>query len=160
MAVSNSETVTIPKWPAEPIDPEVARVSYDVVADEFLVYFGGKPVPKVSDPIDAPGMPHVNIMVGIGPDDEDTDEIVGVHVIPMMLGTIQEQPEWAVLVWAAMAGDYGTELLKERLPIFLDQVAEAFRTYWKPAPPIEEQLAALNRSRGERDGEGRIPRSA
>jgi hypothetical protein len=158
--MSSSETLHAPRWPAEPIDPELAWVDYDVRADEFLIYFGGKPVPAISDPIDAPGFPHVAVMFGVGPDDEETYEIVGVQVIPMMLGTIQEQPEWAVLVWAAMAGEYGTELLKERLPIFLDEVADAFRNYWKPAPPIEEQLAALARRRGEQGSEGRTPRSA
>ena len=82
--------------------------------------------------------------------DEETGEIVGIHVIPMMLGAIPNQPDWSVLVWAVMAGDYGTELLRERLPLFIDEVAEAFRLYWKPAPPIEEQLAALQRGSRER----------
>ena len=27
----------------EPVDPRIARVDYDVIADEFLVYFGGNP---------------------------------------------------------------------------------------------------------------------
>jgi hypothetical protein len=139
-----------PSWPTEPIDPEAVRVSYDVPADEFLVHFRGKSVPAVSDPFDAPGFPHVAVMFGLGPDDEETGEIVGVHVIPMMLGTIPERPEWAALVWAAMAGEYGAELLKEQLPIFLDQVAEAFRAYWKPAPPIEEQLARIARDAEKR----------
>lgn len=114
----------------------------------------------ISDPLDAPGFPHVAIMLGVGPDDEETDEIVGVQVIPMMLGTIQEQPEWALLVWAAMASKYGTELLKERLPIFLDEVREAFEKYWQPVPPIEEQLAALERRRDEQRSGQRMPRSA
>lgn len=149
MAVSNSDAI-IPRWPTEPIDPTNVRVSYDVPADEFLVYFGGRPVPAVSDPLDGPGFEEVAIMVGLGPDDEETDEIVGVQVIPMMLGTIPERPEWAPLVWAAMAGDYGRELLKERLPIFLSQVEEAFRTYWQPAPPIEEQLAEIARTAQQR----------
>jgi hypothetical protein len=158
--MSNTKALRAPHWPAEPIDPEVAWVDYAIVPDEFLVYFGGKPVPAVSDSFDAPGFPHVAVMFGIGPDREETGEIVGVQVIPMMLGTIQERPEWAGLVWAAMAGEYGAELLKERLPIFLDQVAEAFRTYWKPAPPIEEQLAELARRRDERGSGGHMSRSA
>jgi hypothetical protein len=158
--MSHPETLHAPQWPTEPIDPDVAWVDYDVRADEFLVYFGGKPVPAISDPFDAPGFPHVAIMLGVGPDDEETDEIVGIHVIPMMLGTIQEQPDWALLVWAAMGGEYGTELLKERLPIFLDEVREAFQTYWKPAPPIEEQLAAIERRHNEKGRDERMPRSA
>ena len=146
MAVSNPNTVRTPRWPAEPVDPGLAWVDYDVPADEFLVYFGGKPVPAVSAPLDAPRFGYVAIMVGLGPDDEDTGEIVGVQVIPMLVGAVQEQPEWAVLAWAAMAGDFGTELLKERLPGFLDAVADAFSRYWTPPPPIDEQLARLARA--------------
>jgi hypothetical protein len=143
MAMSNPKSATIPRWPAELIDPAIARVSYDVPADEFLVFFGGKSVPKVSDPLDGPGFEDVAIMIGLGPGREETGKIVGVHVIPMMLGAVPEHPQWSVLTWAAMAGDYGTELLRERLPLFLDEVAEAYRKYWKPAPPIEEQLAQI-----------------
>lgn len=139
-----------PHWPTESIDPHVARASYDVPADEFLVYFDGKPVPKVSDPFDAPGFPHVAVMFGLGPNGEETGDIVGIHVIPMMLGAVQARPEWAILTWAVMAGDYGDELLKERLPLFIDEVGEAFRQYWKPAPPIEEQLAEIARASRER----------
>jgi hypothetical protein len=145
VAVSNLDTATTPRWPAEPIDPTVAWVDYDPLADEFLVYFGGKPVPAMSDPLDGPGFEDVAIMVGLGENGESTDAIVGVQVIPMLLGAVQDQPHWAALVWAAMAGDYGTELLKERLPSFLDEVARAFREYWTPAPPIEEQLAEIRK---------------
>jgi hypothetical protein len=141
MAVTQQRA--IPHWPAESIDPGIAWVDYAVVADEFLVYFGGKPVPAISSPLDAPGFEDVAVMFGLGSDDEATDEIVGVQVIPMMLGAVPEQPEWAVLVWAAMAGEYGTELLRERLPRFLAQVREAFTASWTPAPPIEEQLASV-----------------
>lgn len=89
-------------------------------------------------------------MFGLNPDLTKTGEIVGIQVIPMMLGAVPARPEWAVLTWAVMAGEYGSELLKERLPIFIDEVAEAFRQYWKPAPPIEEQLAEIERVRRER----------
>jgi hypothetical protein len=140
MAVTRRETV--PRWPPEPIDPDIAWVDYDVPADEFLVYFGGKPVRKISSPLHAPGFEDVAIMIGLGENDETTDEIVGVQVIPMLLGAVQDQPSWAILAWAAMAGDYGAELLKEHLPGFLDQVRQAFEQYWTP-PPIEEQLAQL-----------------
>ena len=143
--VSNPDTQRVPTWPIEPVDPTIADVSYDVPADEFLVYFGGKSVPKVSDPLDAPGFRGVAIMLGVGADDEETGEIVGVQVIPMLLGAVQEQPAWAVLAWAAMAGDFGTELVKERLPEFLDEVHQAFSQYWTPPPSIDEQMADLVR---------------
>jgi hypothetical protein len=145
--MSNPQTVHGPRWPTEPIDPGTAWVDYDVPADEFLVYFGGRPVPAISDPLDAPGFHDVAIMLGVGENDEATDEIVGVQVIPILLGAVQEQPRWAVLAWAALAGDYGGELLKERLPIFLDDVADAVRRYWTPPPPMEEQLVQLDRER-------------
>ena len=87
----------------------------------------------------------------LGPDRERTTEIVGVHVIPMMLGAVPEQPHWAILTWAAMAGDYGTELLRERLPAFLDEVKDAVDKYWRPAPPMEEQLAEIARAKAERE---------
>lgn len=140
----------IPRWPAESIDSGVAWVDYAVVPDEFLVYFGGMPVPAVSSALRAPGFDYVSIMFALGPDRERTDEIVGVHVTAMMVGAVPAHPQWAVLTWAAMAGDYGSELLRERLPIFLDEVAEAYRKYWKPAPPIEEQLAQIARDAQKR----------
>ena len=137
---------TLPRWPADRVDPRVAWVDYDVPADEFLVYFGGKPVPATSDPLNAPGFEDVAIMFALGADDEATDDIVGIQVIPMLLGAVQDQPGWAVLAWAAMAGDFGTELLNERLPGFLDQVRQAFEQYWTPPPPMEEQMASIARA--------------
>ena len=84
-------------------------------------------------------------MLGVDANDEETGEIVGVHVIPMLLGAVQAQPAWAVLAWAAMAGDFGTELLKERLPGFLTEVQQAFSQYWTPPPSLKEQMAELTR---------------
>lgn len=147
---ANSDTTLAPRWPTESIDPTLVWFDYDVPADEFLVYFGGKPVRAFSDPLDAPGFEDVAIMIGLDADGEDTGEIVGVQVIPMLVGAVQDQPEWAVLAWAAMAGDFGTELLRERLPGFLDDIHDAFDRHWTPAPPIEEQLAAIARQADKR----------
>jgi hypothetical protein len=144
--MSHTDNSRVPRWPAV-IDPTAAYVDYNIPADEFLVYFGGKPVPKVSDPLDAPGYDDVAIMLGVGADDEETGEIVGVQVIPMLLGAVQEQPAWAVLAWAAMAGDLGTDLLHERMPGFLTEVHQAFNQYWTPAPSVEEQMAELARAK-------------
>jgi hypothetical protein len=119
-------------WPVEPVDPAVARVDYDVRADEFLVYFDGKPVPKLSDPLIAPGFRAVSIMFGADDDDELTGEIVGVHIIPMLLGAVQDHPRWAVLAWAALAGDDDMGLLRERLPGFLQEIEAAFRQFGTP----------------------------
>jgi hypothetical protein len=142
--MSHTDNSRVPRWPAV-IDPTAAYVDYNIPADEFLVYFGGKPVPKLSDPLDAPGFDDVAIMLGVGADGEETGEIVGIQVIPMLLGAVQEQPTWAVLAWAAMAGDFGAELLKERLPGFLAEVNDAFTRYWTPPPSLEEQMAELAR---------------
>jgi hypothetical protein len=145
VAVKQSNTKRAPRWPNEPVNPEVAWIDYDVPADEFLVFFGGKPVPAISSPLNAPGFRGAAVMFGVGADDEASDEIVGVQVIPMLLGAVQEQPAWAVLAWAAMAGDFGTELLRERLPGFLADVNDAFTRYWTPPPSMEEQMAGLTR---------------
>jgi hypothetical protein len=142
--MSHTDNSRVPRWPTV-IDPTIAYVDYNIPADEFLVYFGGKPVPKLSDPLDAPGFDDVAIMLGVGADGEETGEIVGIQVIPMLLGAVQEQPTWAVLAWAAMAGDFGAELLKERLPGFLAEVNDAFTRYWTPPPSLEEQMAELAR---------------
>ena len=144
--MSHPDTPDIPRWPAA-VNPALAYVAYDVPADEFLVYFRGRPVPAVSDPLDAPGFGDVAIMFGVGTDDEATDEIVGVQVIPMLLGAVQEQPAWAVLAWAAMAGDFGAELLQERLPGFLAEVNDAFNQFWTPPPSMEEQMAGIARAK-------------
>ena len=142
--MSHTSTFRVPRLPTD-IDPATACIDYDVPADEFLVYFGGKPVPAISSPLNAPGFRGAAVMFGLGADDESTDEIVGVQVIPMLLGAVQDQPAWAVLAWAAMAGDFGTELVKERLPSFLTEVHQAFSQYWTPPPSIEEQMADLAR---------------
>jgi hypothetical protein len=148
-------TTTLPKWP-ESVDSRLAWIDYYIPADEFLVYFGGSPVPAISSSLDdAPGFEDTAIMIGLDADHEQTGEIVGVQVIPMLLGAVQDQPAWAILTWAAMAGDFGDELLRERLPAFLDAVHDAFDRYWVPPPPMEEQMAAIERARQEREAADR-----
>jgi hypothetical protein len=144
----NAVSVDAPRWPTEPIIPRRLWVDYDAPADEFLVYFDGKPVPAMSSPLDGPGFEDVAIMIGLGVDGKETGEIVGAQVIPKLLGAVREQPTWAALAWAALAGDLGAKLLRERLPGFLAAVAEAFARYWTPAPPIEEQMARLTQPDG------------
>jgi hypothetical protein len=161
VALKHPDTIRAPQWPSSPIDTGIAWVDYDVVSDEFLVYFGGKPVPAISSPLNAPGLRGAAVMFGLAENDKSTGEIVGVQVIPMLLGAVPEQPHWAVLVWGAMAGDYGDALLRERLPGFLDEVQNAFRQHWTPAPPMEEQLARMGQTspRGE-SGSGKRARGA
>lgn len=132
-----------PLWPHETIDSGLAWVDYDIVADEFLVYFGGQPVPAITYPFEAPGFDAIAVMIGLDASHKETGEIVGIHVIPMMLEAVPARPEWSILTWAVLAGEYGTDLVRERLPLFIAEVAAAFETYWQPAPPIEEQLATM-----------------
>lgn len=142
-----------PTWP-ETVDSGIAWIDYDILADEFLVYFGGQPVSAISDPLNAPGFRNTAIMIGLDDHHHETAEIVGVQVIPMLVGAVQDQPEWAILAWAAMAGDFGDELLRERLPAFLDAVHDAFDRYWTPPPPMEEQMATIERARKAREAAG------
>ena len=149
-AKPNAPATDAPRWP-EFIDSRLAWIDYDVPVDEFLVYFGGRPVAAISSTLDdAPGFEDTAIMIGLDGDHRETGEIVGVQVIPMLVGAVQDQPEWAVLAWAAMTGDFGEELLRERLPAFLDAVHDAFDRCWTPPPPMEEQMAAIERARQER----------
>ena len=77
-------------------------------------------------------------------------EVVGIHVIPLLMGAAQDRPAWSRIAWAVMAEELGRETLREELPGFIAEVAEAFERYWRPAPPIEEQFAALERTRVNR----------
>lgn len=143
MAVINTDPLLASRCPAEPIDPSLAWVDYDVPSDEVLVFCGGKPVPTVSDLLDAPRFRGVAAMLELDAAGNEMGEIVGVQVIPMLLGAVQEQPHWAVLAWAAMAGYFGTELLRERLPGFLAEVEPAFRQYWTLLRPSRSSWRGL-----------------
>lgn len=77
-----------PRWPAALPDPAAARVSYDEPADELTIFFGGKPVPAVSDPLDAPeGDAYLLV-------EEGTGAVVGLHVIPLVAGAVPAFPAW------------------------------------------------------------------
>ena len=141
MAVSASATGAAPRWPSDPIDPARVDVDYYPPADEPTVYFPDRPRGGVCDSISVPGFDDVAVI-----HDHGSGEVVGVQVIPLLLGAVKDQPEWAALAWAALAGDLGAELLGERLPGFLAEVADAFGRYWTPPPPMDEQLARLTRA--------------
>lgn len=133
-----------PRWPVESLDAARFDVHYDLTADELTLYFGGRPVPAYSSFIDAPDGTDVAVFVGLGPDGRSTEEVVGIHVYPLLVGAVQWRPEWARLAWGALAreegeeGDEGEEMLHEALPGFVADVADLFARYWKPAPPIDE----------------------
>jgi hypothetical protein len=146
MAISDPTVDVRPRWPDGLPDPLRVHVSYYPPADEFLVYFAERPVPSYSDALNGPGYDDVAVMVGMHPDESSTGEVVGIQVIPLLLGAVRDRPEWATLAWAVMADDLGRETLREELPKFFAEVEEAFVRYWRPAPPIEEQLARLPRA--------------
>ena len=150
MALTTPGIQSRPRWPVEPIDAACVDVDYYPPADELTLYFGGRPVPALTDTIDALEDGEVGVLVGLGPDDEDTGEVVGIHVYPLLYGAVQWRPAWARLAWALIAMEHGAEELREELPRFISDVRDLFDRFWTPAPPIEEQSALLTRrSAGE-----------
>ena len=143
-----------PRWPASPIDPAGVDLDYDPPADELTLFFGGKPVPSYCDPFHVDGYEDVAIMVDLGPDDSSSGEIVGIQVIPLLVGAVQKHPEWAILAWGSLTGfTWEEEMLRAAIADFIAEVADLFERYWTPPPPIEEQVAHLARS-GQQDEPG------
>jgi len=128
-----------PRWPSEPIDPTGVQIHYNPLADELTLYFPGRPRRGVSDRIGSPGRESAAVIV-----DDETDEVVGIQIMPLLLSAVRERPGWGVLVWGALT-DFRFEesLLREAIGDFLDDVHDLFERYWRPAPPMEEQLARL-----------------
>ena len=81
-----------PRWPTRGIDPARVWEDYDPVADELLVYFGGKPVGAVNVPINTPERDYVDLLV-----DEETDDIVGLQVDALGVWVGAAYPRWAPL---------------------------------------------------------------
>jgi hypothetical protein len=151
MAVTHLDARPRPRWPARSsLDLASAYVSYDPPADELIVYFGGKPVPKYVSPIDSPGDDFAAVMVGVHGDESSTGEVVGVHVMPLLVGAVQTHPTWAVLAWASLTGFRWEEaMMRQAVAAFVAEVADLFDRYWTPAPPWEEQVANLRRAKPE-----------
>lgn len=153
MAVTEDEVVLRPAWPSAEIDPSRVDIDYYPPADEVTLYFGGRPVSAVSDFLAAPGFEDVALLV-----DEGTREIVGLHVMPLLVGAVREHPDWAILAWGPLAQEFGEEALRVALPGFFGTVREAFERSWTPPPPLQ---ASLTRSAGARlPHNGRPPGSA
>lgn len=159
MAVTSPVDLVRPRWPApDAIDLGRVYVSYDPPSDEFLVYFGGKPVPSYSDSIDSPGNDYAAVMVDLQPDESSSGEVVGIQVIPLLVGAVQEHPDWAILAWGSLTDfRYEEAMLRQAVGAFIAEVADLFARYWTPAPPWEEQLANLRRAKPE-NGAGDEPR--
>lgn len=145
MAVTALGAVVRPRWP-EPdgIDPKRLSVDFDPLADEFLVYFAAKPVPAYSDPFDVEGFEDVALRIDLQPDETSTNEVVGIQVIPFLVGAVPKHPAWAVLAWGALTEfRYEEEMLRDALAAFVAEVRDLFEQHWTPPPPIAEQLARL-----------------
>lgn len=146
MAVNDAgtETVARPLWPAAPFDPRLAYVDYGAVADELVVYFGGRPVASFVDSINAPEGSDVGVLVGLDSAGNETGAVVGIHVYPLLVGAVADHPRWARIAWAALAGwEHDGGMLREELPGFVAEVRELFDRHGTPAPPMEAQVAAL-----------------
>ncbi len=95
-----TETLPLPFWSAPPFDPDRARVSYDVPADELLVYFDrDRPSGGICDPI-ALAKGTIGVVY-----DGETGGIVGLQGIPFLLRAVRHRPEWAALAWGTLAGE-------------------------------------------------------
>ena len=81
-----------PRWPTRGIDPARVWEDYDPVADELLVFFGGKPVGAVNVPINTPERDYVDLLV-----DEETDDVVGLQVDALVVWVGAANPRWAPL---------------------------------------------------------------
>lgn len=136
MAVSTLDTGPLPWWPDTAPDPTRVDIDYDPPSDELTIFFGGEPVPAICDPVEALGG-DIAVMY-----DGTTGEVVGVQVIPLLLGAINDRPAWGAIAWAAMAGEFGTELLRERLPGLLAEVAAALVQEVAPQPSGDAPLAS------------------
>jgi len=147
MAVTAAEALPRPAWPVpDTLDTAPMYVHYDPLADELLVYFGGRPVPKYVSPIGAPAGDYAAVLVGMDENDDPSAEIVGLHVMPLLVGAVQKHPKWAILAWGALTDfRYEEEMLRSALADFVAEVRDIFDRYWTPPPPIEEQLARLPR---------------
>ncbi|MBA3416224.1 MAG: hypothetical protein H0U10_13465 [Chloroflexia bacterium] len=140
MAVSAPmlEDIRRPRWPERPFDVARAYLHYGAVADELRLWFDPEPTGWFSDLIDAPEGDDVAVMVGMDSEYQSTDEVVGIHVYPLLAGAARHRPHWRRLA------EPGPPL--EAVASFVSEVRDLFERYWTPAPPIDEQLARLGRS--------------
>lgn len=138
LTASNIDHPVWPRWPEEPFDLARSWLRYGAYGDELVLYFSPRPVPAISDGIEAPEGGDTAILVGEG---ADAGKVVGIHVFPLLAGPAQHRPAWRRLA----EPDPPAELVAR----FVAEVRDLFERHWAPAPPIAEQLAAIRRGRGE-----------
>ncbi len=143
MAITSTNLLTSqrPRWPKQDFDPARAYVDYDEIADELVIYFGSEPIAAMSDLIDAPEGDDAALLLRLDADGRSTDEVVGIHVYPLVAGAARQPAHWRRLA----APNPPAELVEN----FVADVRDLFERYWTPAPPIEEQFAALRRTHPE-----------
>jgi hypothetical protein len=130
MAVIDHAVDTRPTWPTDEIDVAGVDIDYYPPADELTLFFGGEPVPSVSDFLTEPGFEDVAVLI-----DQGGRAIVGLQVIPMLAGAVREHPSWAVVAWGALAKGVGDETLRTVLPEFFGAIRAAFERSW-PLPRL------------------------
>lgn len=141
MALASIPPTVRPRWPTSALDPARCWFDFDAVADELVFYFGGRPVPAVSDLIETSDGAAPAVLLGLDPDGEETGEIVGIHVYPL-LAAAQARPAWRALAEPDPPAEFVAR--------FVAEVKDLFERYWTPAPPIEEQPVWSRRAdRGE-----------
>lgn len=135
-------TTPSPYWPPTALDLDRIKASYDVLADELLVYFDrDRPSGGVCDPIE---LAEGRIAVVY---DWDTGEIIGIQGIPFLLGAVRYRPTWAELAWGVLAGKSGEQTLRQALPAFVEEVANSFRRYGLAGIPLDDFAAGGSASR-------------
>lgn len=135
MALTQDRLAIRPIWPPAAIDASGVDLDYYPPADELTVFFGGRPVPATSDFLEVEGFRDVAVLV-----DDDTREVVGLHVMPLLMGAVRDHPEWAALAWGALANELGEESLRAALPPFIETVRRVFeQSGMVPQPDDGEQ---------------------
>jgi len=115
-----------PRWPDAPFDLARSRLRYGAFADELVLFFSEEPVASYVSGIDAPEHDDAAVLVGLGPGDEDTGEVVGIHVYPLLAGAHRKPAHWRRLA----EPDPPAELVAG----FVAEVRDLFERYWSPPP--------------------------
>lgn len=140
LTARDSDASLRPRWPDVPFALDRSYMHYGAFADEPVLFFSLVPVASYVSGIGVPEDDVAAIMVGLGPDDEGTGEVVGIHVYPLLAEAARKPAHWRRLA----EPDPPAELVAA----FVAEVSGLFERYWRPAPPIDEQFARTGRIMG------------